>query len=166
MNTCGDLMADKYHIRIRPSAGFEWHNFAECFQFRGLLAALAVRDVKYRTAAYEKSDGTYVDIGCFHPIQFSNTYIFYQSSRLGDAVIRGIGEQNICNYCSDSLTQISPRIRRWIHRELLPTANRESLLVLASPARTEPRLTMSLAYRTAARAQGLTSKPAAFVKVI
>ncbi len=41
-------MADNYHIRIRPSAGFEWPNVAECFQFRGLLAALAVRDVKLR----------------------------------------------------------------------------------------------------------------------
>jgi lipopolysaccharide transport system permease protein len=41
-------MADNYHIRIRPSAGFEWPNFAECFRFRGLLAALAVRDVKLR----------------------------------------------------------------------------------------------------------------------
>lgn len=35
---------------------------------------------------YEKSDGTYVDIGCFHPIQFSNTYIFYQRGWRGVAV--------------------------------------------------------------------------------
>ena len=41
-------MADNYHIRIRPSAGVEWPDFAECFEFRGLLAALAVRDVKLR----------------------------------------------------------------------------------------------------------------------
>jgi FkbM family methyltransferase len=35
---------------------------------------------------YEKSNGTYVDIGCFHPIQFSNTYIFYQRGWHGIAV--------------------------------------------------------------------------------
>jgi FkbM family methyltransferase len=27
---------------------------------------------------YEKTDGVYVDIGCYHPISYSNTYIFYQ----------------------------------------------------------------------------------------
>jgi hypothetical protein len=27
---------------------------------------------------YERSEGVYVDVGCFHPIYFSNTYIFYQ----------------------------------------------------------------------------------------
>jgi lipopolysaccharide transport system permease protein len=41
-------MADNYHVRIRPSAGFRWPDFAECFQHRGLVAALAVRDVKLR----------------------------------------------------------------------------------------------------------------------
>jgi FkbM family methyltransferase len=27
---------------------------------------------------YEKVDGVYVDIGCYHPINFSNSYIFYR----------------------------------------------------------------------------------------
>lgn len=27
---------------------------------------------------YERTEGTYLDIGCYHPIQYSNTYIFYQ----------------------------------------------------------------------------------------
>lgn len=27
---------------------------------------------------YERTDGYYVDVGCFHPIRFSNTYIFYR----------------------------------------------------------------------------------------
>jgi lipopolysaccharide transport system permease protein len=41
-------MADNHHVRIRPSLGFEWPEFGECFKFRGLLAALALRDVKLR----------------------------------------------------------------------------------------------------------------------
>ena len=41
-------MAENYHIQIRPSAGFEWPDFTECFRFRGLVVALAVRDVKLR----------------------------------------------------------------------------------------------------------------------
>lgn len=35
---------------------------------------------------YEKTDGTYVDIGCYHPIEFSNTYIFYQRGWRGVAI--------------------------------------------------------------------------------
>ncbi|MEJ1964425.1 MAG: FkbM family methyltransferase [Gammaproteobacteria bacterium] len=27
---------------------------------------------------YERNHGVYVDVGCFHPISWSNTYIFYQ----------------------------------------------------------------------------------------
>lgn len=27
---------------------------------------------------YEKTDGFYIDVGCFHPVQYSNTFIFYQ----------------------------------------------------------------------------------------
>ena len=27
---------------------------------------------------YERNHGVYVDIGCFHPISYSNTYVFYQ----------------------------------------------------------------------------------------
>jgi lipopolysaccharide transport system permease protein len=41
-------MPDSCHLRIRPSAGFEWYYFAECWKFRGLLAALAIRDIKLR----------------------------------------------------------------------------------------------------------------------
>jgi FkbM family methyltransferase len=35
---------------------------------------------------YEKSDGVYVDVGCFQPIVFSNTYIFYQRGWSGLAI--------------------------------------------------------------------------------
>lgn len=35
---------------------------------------------------YEKTDGTYVDIGCFHPVFRSNTYIFYQRGWRGLAI--------------------------------------------------------------------------------
>src|SRR3977135_2368491 len=41
-------MADAYHLRIKPSHGFHWYYFAECWKFRGLLAALALRDIKLR----------------------------------------------------------------------------------------------------------------------
>lgn len=35
---------------------------------------------------YEKTDGTYVDVGCFHPVDYSNTYIFYQRGWSGVAI--------------------------------------------------------------------------------
>jgi FkbM family methyltransferase len=35
---------------------------------------------------YEKTDGFYVDIGCFDPIFYSNTYIFYQRGWTGLAI--------------------------------------------------------------------------------
>jgi len=35
---------------------------------------------------YEKTDGTYVDVGCYHPIDYSNTYIFYQRGWRGLAI--------------------------------------------------------------------------------
>src|ERR1043165_2166589 len=35
---------------------------------------------------YEKTDGVYVDVGCFHPVDFSNTYIFYQRGWSGIAI--------------------------------------------------------------------------------
>lgn len=35
---------------------------------------------------YEKTDGFYVDVGCFEPIQFSNTFIFYQRGWRGLAI--------------------------------------------------------------------------------
>jgi lipopolysaccharide transport system permease protein len=41
-------MAGAYHLRIRPSTGFRAPDFAECWSFRGLLAALAIRDIKLR----------------------------------------------------------------------------------------------------------------------
>jgi lipopolysaccharide transport system permease protein len=41
-------MAGDYHLRIRPSTGFRAPDFIECWNFRGLLAALAIRDIKLR----------------------------------------------------------------------------------------------------------------------
>lgn len=41
-------VAKSYHLRIRPSKGFEGVDFADCWNFRGLLGALAVRDIKLR----------------------------------------------------------------------------------------------------------------------
>jgi lipopolysaccharide transport system permease protein len=41
-------MAENYHVRIRPASGIQWPELLECFKFRGLLAALAVRDIKLR----------------------------------------------------------------------------------------------------------------------
>lgn len=41
-------MSGTHHLRIRPSKGFKGPDFAECWNFRGLLAALAVRDIKLR----------------------------------------------------------------------------------------------------------------------
>jgi FkbM family methyltransferase len=35
---------------------------------------------------YEKTDGVYVDVGCYHPIDYSNTYIFYQRGWHGIAI--------------------------------------------------------------------------------
>jgi FkbM family methyltransferase len=35
---------------------------------------------------YEKSTGFYVDVGCFEPIQFSNTFIFHQRGWSGLAI--------------------------------------------------------------------------------
>ena len=35
---------------------------------------------------YEKGGGVYVDVGCFHPIVYSNTYIFYQRGWRGLAI--------------------------------------------------------------------------------
>jgi len=35
---------------------------------------------------YEKTDGVYVDVGCYHPIDYSNTYIFYQRGWHGLAI--------------------------------------------------------------------------------
>ena len=35
---------------------------------------------------YEKTDGVFIDIGCFHPIDFSNTYIFSQRGWRGLAI--------------------------------------------------------------------------------
>jgi lipopolysaccharide transport system permease protein len=41
-------MAGAYHLRIRPSPGFRAPDLAECWNFRGLLAALAIRDINLR----------------------------------------------------------------------------------------------------------------------
>ena len=41
-------MATAYHLRIRSSKGFAGFNFRELWDFRGLLAALAIRDIKLR----------------------------------------------------------------------------------------------------------------------
>jgi lipopolysaccharide transport system permease protein len=41
-------MANSYYLRIRPSAGFARLNLCEIWNFRGLLAALAIRDIKLR----------------------------------------------------------------------------------------------------------------------
>ncbi len=41
-------MSDNYHVRIRHSAGFEWPDLREFLEFRGLLVALAIRDIKLR----------------------------------------------------------------------------------------------------------------------
>ena len=35
---------------------------------------------------YEKTNGVYVDVGCYHPIDYSNTYIFYQRGWHGIAI--------------------------------------------------------------------------------
>jgi len=35
---------------------------------------------------YEKTDGVYVDVGCFQPIFYSNTYIFYERGWRGLAI--------------------------------------------------------------------------------
>ena len=35
---------------------------------------------------YEKAAGFYVDLGCFEPVQFSNTFIFYQRGWSGVAI--------------------------------------------------------------------------------
>ena len=35
---------------------------------------------------YEKDRGVYVDVGCYHPINYSNTYIFYQRGWRGVAI--------------------------------------------------------------------------------
>jgi len=35
---------------------------------------------------YERTEGTYVDVGCFHPIFYSNSYIFYQRGWRGLAI--------------------------------------------------------------------------------
>ena len=35
---------------------------------------------------YERTEGTYVDIGCYHPVDYSNTYIFYQRGWSGLAI--------------------------------------------------------------------------------
>ena len=37
-----------YHVRIKPSSGFRGINLRELWGFRGLLAALAIRDIKLR----------------------------------------------------------------------------------------------------------------------
>src|SRR5271169_700556 len=41
-------MSGSYHLRIRPSTQFVGPDFAEFWSFRGLLAALAMRDIKLR----------------------------------------------------------------------------------------------------------------------
>jgi lipopolysaccharide transport system permease protein len=41
-------MANAYYLRIRPSAEFARLNLREFWDFRGLLAALAIRDIKLR----------------------------------------------------------------------------------------------------------------------
>jgi hypothetical protein len=41
-------MAGSYHLCIRPSRGFKGPDFVELWNFRGLLGALAVRDIKLR----------------------------------------------------------------------------------------------------------------------
>src|SRR5271166_815552 len=41
-------MAGAYHLRIRSSRGFAGFNLRELWDFRGLLAALAIRDIKLR----------------------------------------------------------------------------------------------------------------------
>lgn len=43
---------------------------------------------------YEKTDGVYVDIGCFHPIRYSNTYVFYQRGWKGLVVDPNIDWKN------------------------------------------------------------------------
>jgi FkbM family methyltransferase len=43
---------------------------------------------------YEKTDGVYVDIGCFDPIFYSNTYVFYQRGWKGLAIDPNPGFQN------------------------------------------------------------------------
>lgn len=35
---------------------------------------------------YEKTDGVFIDIGCYHPIELSNTYIFSQRGWTGVAI--------------------------------------------------------------------------------
>jgi len=41
-------MQTTYHLRIKPTTGFGGLNFSELWAFRGLLAALALRDIKLR----------------------------------------------------------------------------------------------------------------------
>jgi lipopolysaccharide transport system permease protein len=41
-------MAPNYHLRIRSSRGFAGFNIRELWDFRGLLAALTIRDIKLR----------------------------------------------------------------------------------------------------------------------
>src|ERR1700735_3233039 len=41
-------MAGIYHLRIRPTTGVEGPDFAEYWNFRGLLGALVMRDIKLR----------------------------------------------------------------------------------------------------------------------
>jgi lipopolysaccharide transport system permease protein len=41
-------MAGSYHLCIRPSRGFNGPDFVELWNFRGLLGALALRDIKLR----------------------------------------------------------------------------------------------------------------------
>lgn len=44
----------------------------------------------------EKNDGLYVDIGCYHPMLFSNTYLFYKSGWRGILIDANLFMIEIC----------------------------------------------------------------------
>lgn len=70
----------KYRKRPWPSSVEELRNLR--ISYSQFAEDLVVSNI----VGYEKSNGFYVDIGCFEPIRFSNTYIFYQRGWRGLAI--------------------------------------------------------------------------------
>ena len=70
----------KYRKRPWPSSVEELRNLR--ISYSQFAEDLVVSNI----VGYEKSTGFYVDVGCFEPVRFSNTYIFHQRGWSGIAI--------------------------------------------------------------------------------
>jgi FkbM family methyltransferase len=90
---------------------------------------------------YEKAEGIYVDVGCYHPINYSNTYIFYERGWHGLAIDPNPGWQRLWEqyrprdrFLNTAVTP-SKGTMNYLMNSRYPACNR---LVAATPAQLSP----------------------------